>query len=59
MKEIPLRIEFRRILESVLKEGTYTEGHLMLLEKIANQPRIELQQMLKDALGINDCSCEF
>jgi 5-methylcytosine-specific restriction endonuclease McrBC regulatory subunit McrC len=58
MKETPLRVEFRKLLDSVLREGSYHDGHLMILEDISNRGRLELQETIKEALGISECYCD-
>ena len=54
MKETPETLEYRKVLDSILQEGSYHNGHIMILESIAAKRVQKLQETIKEALGVRE-----
>lgn len=58
MKETLLEVEIRKVLDNVVQNGAYTQGHILILTEIAYKKEKELQENLKVLLDIKECYCD-
>jgi hypothetical protein len=58
MKDEAIRLEIQKILNKVAKDGAYHLGDVLRLEEITRHEKTQLQESLKELLGISDCHCD-